>query len=106
MAVPNIPELELIEARERADAGLRLALPTAYERAREEVRPGEPMELEDVARVARSLEEVREELMRRVQPVLDQNRGRKGAADLHLKVGLMVLDHEDIQRELAEEYGS
>lgn len=98
-------EAELVEAREMADGGVRLAMPWLFDGLGGAHHP-EPMDVEDVTRLADYLATARDELVRGAMKTLDRARDREGASELHLKVGEVVLDIENLQRELAERYGS
>lgn len=98
-------EAELIKAREMTDAGIRLAMPWLFDGLGGTHEP-EPLDPDDVTRVADYFETARDELVRGAMKVLDKARDREGASELHLKVGEVVQDIEGLQRELLERYGS
>lgn len=106
VAVPNITDAELVEAREQADAGLRLAFPQLAERASSpEVAERQPLNPETAERVADDLATGRGELMAALKR-LDLDREQDGAADLHLRIGAVVNELDDISALLAERHSS
>jgi hypothetical protein len=97
---------------ERVDNGRRLALvecaaPSEIARhlaARPEKEP-EPLEAETVQRVGLGLDVARDSLMA-VMKRLDLDREQLGAADLHLRVGRIVNEIDDLTSLVAERHGS
>ena len=101
--LPEEPKLEeLIEARERMDAGLRLAFPQLTERigTRPEPDEKEPVDHEVAAAVGAGLWDAKAAVMEAAValPLTQQ--------DLHLALNGLVNEIDRITGELAERWGS
>lgn len=102
----QIPDLS--ETLDRVDNGQVVELARFRERigAPANLEPHEPVDAEDAFHIAASLATARDELVRGAMRRLDEVRGRAGASDFHLKVGSLVLELEQVQREMADRWGA
>jgi hypothetical protein len=99
----GVSDEQLIEAREMADAGLRLAYPQLFERLdgerRQEEEPA-PIDHEDAAAIGVGLLQIEEEL-RSIALRLPL----AGHKDLHLALNGMLNEVDRIAKVLAERWG-
>lgn len=95
---------ELIEARDRADGGVRLAMPSLFD-GLGGAAEREPLDPEVAAAVVADLATMREEGIAAMKQ-LDRCRDQDGAADLHVRVGRIVNGIDDLSALLVERWGS
>jgi hypothetical protein len=100
--LPVEPTLDqLADARERADAGLRLAFPQLYERPAPSPEPVVEVDSETVGKVGSDLAQAR-------QKVIDagMHLDLEGNVDLHLRLNALVNEIDRFGAVLAERHSS